>query len=291
MLSMPRTVQRFSVLPSLLACLSIQSYGQEAPTHKIGVGNSSAPNVCGPNTTPSSICDGARPSEHDSAYPRSLFDSVNPAVDPVTTWVEVRAIPQESGTRTTSQFLAGGEDVIKSAGTHGDLLRFLQLFPGVIPSSDLSNQMLVRGGHPMENLFLVDGIEVPNINHLANANTSGGFGPMIDAAVIQSLELHTGGFEAKYPERLSSVTEFHTLEPQSDQFHAEADFGIQAVGGLLELPVGGGDLLTSGHHGLLDIATSDAGINGVPSYTNELTRFRQRRSSDIASPTQSPRLS
>lgn len=170
---------------------------------------------------------------------------------------------------------AGGDDVINSAGTYGDISRYLQLLPGVVASSDYSNQMLVRGGHPLENLFLVDGIEVPNINHLANANTTGGFGPMIDAAVIQALNLYTGGFDAKYPERLSSVTEFQTLDSSSSALHAELDFGVQGIGGLAERRMGGGDLLVSAHHGLINLISKDVGIDGVPSYTNEFTRYRK----------------
>lgn len=207
--------------------------------------------------------------------PASLFD----AIKPVTTTVEVRAgnVPLE--TSSPPPITAGGEDVINSAGTYGDISRYLQLLPGVAPSSDYSNQMLVRGGHPMENLFIVDGIEVPNINHLADANSTGGFGPMIDAAVIQGLTLYAGGFDAKFPERLSSVTEFQTLDASPNTMHAEFDLGVQGIGGLAERRVRAGDLLVSAHHGLLSMISNDVGIDGVPSYTNELTRYRRNNAS------------
>jgi hypothetical protein len=203
------------------------------------------------------------------------FATASSAILPVTFSVEVHAKEGGSDLSTSTPFVAGGEDVLNSAGSHGDLLRFLQLSPGVVSTSDLSNQMLVRGGHPMENLYLLDGIEVPNINHLANSNTTGGFGPMIDAAAVQSLTLQTGGFEARYPERLSSITEFRTLDSKPSG-HAEGEFGIQGLGFLLDLPVRRGDLLASAHHGLLDVVASDTGMNGVPSYTNALTRFRRK---------------
>ncbi len=209
----------------------------------------------------------------------SVFDSVNNAFKSVTTSVEVHATEQELATTESEPFQAGGGDVVMSAGTYGDVSRYLQSFPGVVATSDLSNQMLVRGGHPMENLFMVDGIEVPNINHLANSNTTGGFGPMIDAAVIQGLKLYTGGFDAKFPERLSSVTEIQTLDSQYPSEHLEADFGVQGAGGLIEKNVRGGDLLVSGHHGLMNLVSNAVGIAGVPSYTNELTRYRKRSAS------------
>ena len=206
-----------------------------------------------------------------SARPLSLFD----AIQPVTATVEVRASVAPLETSSPAPITAGGQDVINSAGTFGDISRYLQLLPGVVASSDYSNQVLVRGGHPLENLFLVDGIEVPNINHLANANTTGGFGPMIDAAVIQGLDFHTGGYDAVYPERLSSVSEFRTLDPSPSTYHAEFDFGVQGIGGLIEKAMRGGDLLLSAHHGLVDVISKDMGIDGVPAYTNEFTRYRR----------------
>lgn len=190
------------------------------------------------------------------------------------TSVEVTAIQRGLDVGSPAPFRGGGHDVLNTAGTFGDISRYLQILPGVVASSDLSNQMLVRGGHPMENLFLVDGIEVPNINHLANANTTGGFGPMIDAAAIQGLELYTGGYDARYPERLSSVTLFRTLDAAAER-RTEFDLGVQGLGGLEQLRVGRGDLLLSAHHGLLNVVSGDVGINGVPSYTNELTRYRR----------------
>ncbi len=214
-----------------------------------------------------------------SSRPASLFDAVANPFGPVSTTVKVDAYDWPLDIGLTEPHRAGGEDVLTSAGTYGDISRYLQIFPGVVASSDLSNQMLVRGGHPMENLFLVDGIEIPNINLLANANTTGGFGPMIDAAAIQSLQFYTGGFDANYPERLSSVTEFHTLDPVNASRHAEVDFGIQGVGGLAERDLRGGNLLVSAHHGLVNLVSQNVGINGVPSYTNELTRYRKRSAS------------
>ncbi len=218
------------------------------------------------------------PSAGGSSQVKSLFDSLGASVQPVTVTVQVRGTSGDIETTSPRPFEAGAEQVINSAGTYGDISRYLQLFPGVVAPSDLSNQILVRGGHPMENLFLVDDIEVPNINHLADANTTGGLGPMIDAAAIQGLSLYTGGYDARYPERLSSVTEIRTLDGDGMTSHLEGDLGIQGLGGMTSGKLLGGNLLASLHHGLLNLVSGDTGMNGVPSYTNELTRFRRRNS-------------
>jgi len=186
----------------------------------------------------------------------------------------VKESSPESDEPEPQPFEAGSEEVVLSAGSYGDIIRFLQVIPGVVATSDTSNEVLVRGGHPMETLYLVDGIEIPNINHLATIGTTGGFAPMIDAAAVQSLKLYTGGYEAKYSQRLSSVTEITLHDPGKYGHHAEADFGIQGIGGLIEHKLFRGDILGSAHHGLLDVVTKNAGMNGVPAYTNALTRFR-----------------
>jgi hypothetical protein len=211
----------------------------------------------------------------ESPSGESIFDGLGGAIGPVTTSIEVHAAEETAETSSPEPMRAGGHDVIESAGTFGDISRYLQLLPGVVSTSDQSNQVLVRGGHPMENLFMVDGIEVPNINHLANANTTGGLGPMLDAAAVQGLRMYTGGFDARFPERLSSVTEFRTLDSLSGGRHLELDLGIQGVGGLAQARLLGGDALVSVHHGLLKLVSSNVGIDGVPSYTNALSRYRK----------------
>jgi len=211
--------------------------------------------------------------------PTSLFDAVNSRMTPISVTVNITAT--ESGLEPTepAPYEAGAQEVLTTAGSYGDILRFLQTLPGVVASNDTSNEVLVRGGHPMENLYVVDGIEMANINHVATLGTTGGFAPMIDAAAIQGLKLSTGGYDAGFPERLSSVTEIRLLDAKSLERHLEGDFGIQGVGGLVEQRIHGGDLLVSGHHGLLDTVTQDAGMSGVPTYTNALTRYRRRNAS------------
>ncbi len=204
--------------------------------------------------------------------PESMFDALETHLTGPVTLVEVHA--EASEFELNEPFRAGGQEILSEAGAYGDFERFLQLTPGVVATSDLSNEMLVRGGHPMENLFIVDGIEVPNINHISMPGTTGGFGPMIDSALIQGVKFHTGGYDAWYPERLSSVVEIQTLDGQKLSTHAEGDVGIQGMGGLFEKSIRGSDLLVSAHKGILQFMES-AGIGGLPSYENEMIRLRR----------------
>ena len=206
--------------------------------------------------------------------PASLFDAIGTANHPVRITVEVHGDVDDVSTTRALPFQAGGEEIISSAGTYGDIARFLQTSPGVVAGNDLSNEFFVRGGHPVENLFVVHGIQMPNINSLATLGTTGGFGPMIDTATVQRVSLATGGYDAHYPERLSSITEITTLEPQQGEGHVEGDLGIQGFGGLEERGLGGGNLLVSAHHGIINALGSSFGAR-LPAYTNALLRFRR----------------
>lgn len=205
----------------------------------------------------------------------SLFDAAAHRITPVASSVEVKASVTDQTSAASQPASVTAQEIQLTAGSYGDLMRFMQTQPGVVSTSDTTNQMLVRGGQPIENLYLVEGFEIPNINHLATLGTTGGFGPMIDTAAVQRVKLYTGGYDATFPERLSSVTEISLLENRAHDRHLEADFGIQGIGGLFELPMLRGDLLSSVHHGLLNVVTSDAGMNGVPSYTDALTSYRR----------------
>lgn len=274
-----RLQRTFCLVLSLVLTPATYSWSQESPPTILAKNDAAVPALPVARTTGRSVPVAALP---DAAVPSvanpplnsaSLFDAVTHPLVPLVTTIEVRSSEQEIQTAQADPMRAGGQEITSSAGTFGDVSRFLQTFPGVVATGDLSNEVLVRGGHPMENLFLVDGIEVPNINHLATVSTTGGFGPMIDSGIIQGIKMYTGGYDARFPERLSSVTEIQTLDPIHLTNHIEGDLGIQGFGGLLEKAIRRSDLLASAHRGLLTFM-KDAGIQGLPSYTNELARLR-----------------
>jgi hypothetical protein len=193
----------------------------------------------------------------------------------VGTTIEVRDELTASSGGSVTLYHATAEQVLSSSGTFGDFSRYLQLFPGVVFNNDETNDILVRGGNPIENLYQVDGIPVPNINHIATVAIPGGLVSMVDSAAIENVELLTGGFNASYDERLSSVVEINTRERRNLQPRYQADAGFVGAGGMADvnLPMNG-SLFASAHRSLLNLFTDDIGLNGVPIYTNELVRAR-----------------
>jgi TonB dependent receptor/TonB-dependent Receptor Plug Domain len=205
----------------------------------------------------------------------------------VQTQVEVNAHQQALESSVAAPYHVTSTEVLSSAGTWGDFTRYLQLLPGVVWNTDMSNDVMVRGGSPEENLYVVDGIEVPNINHIALEGTTGGFTSMLDTSTIGSVDLKAGEYDARYSSRLSSLVDIHTLagEPAltpgiDNRRSGEVDAGISGVGGFLNQPMGKtGNLLLSAHRSILNLATNDIGINGVPIYTNGLAHLESSPSS------------
>jgi hypothetical protein len=165
-------------------------------------------------------------------------------------------------------------EILSSAGTYGDFSRYLQVLPGVVWSSDLSNDLLVRGGHPTENLFVVDGFEIPNINHFSLSGSNGGFTSMMDSTAIGSMSMRADEYDPGYSSRLSSVIEIHTRELGEARQEGNLSVGIAGAGGLFQRTLAQrGALLLSAHRSILNLVTNDIGINGVPTYTNGLARL------------------
>ena len=171
------------------------------------------------------------------------------------------------------------EEVEQSAGTFGDPSRFMQMLPGIVSDNDQHNDFIVRGGNPAETLFVIDNIEMPSINQLALSDTTGGFVSMIDAAAVEHMTLHTDAYDSKFDQRLSAVLEMSTRPEGPVGYHVRSEFGVGGTGGSMERPLGAngdGSMFVSVRRSILNLFTSDIGMNGVPIYNNALVRAERR---------------
>lgn len=197
-------------------------------------------------------------------------------LSPVKSTIEVRA-DDLSNENISPVRSAVREEIQSSAGTYGDYSRYLLLMPGVVTTSnaDTMNDVLVRGGHPSENLYVVDGLEVPYINHFSVEGTPSGFAPMINTSSIDKVELQPGAYDAQYSSRLSSLIEIQTRDQSESVSSGEVNVGISGLGGFWNGSLGrrGGALLAM-DRSLFNLATDDLGLNGVPIYTNGMGRVQ-----------------
>lgn len=112
-----------------------------------------------------------------------------------------------------------------------DVLKALQLLPGVQSGGEGSSGLYVRGGSPDQNLILLDGTPVYNASHLF------GFFSVFNADAIKNVELIKGGFPARYGGRLSSVVDITMKEGNMQKFRGEGAIGIIASRLTLEGPI------------------------------------------------------
>lgn len=160
-------------------------------------------------------------------------------------------------------------EIAKTAGTLEDVSRYVSTLPGVVTgSADFRNDIIVRGGSPLENLFVVDNIEIPNINSFANLASAGGTVSLLDVQLIEDVTFLTGGYPAPYINRLSSVMQVAQREGSRDRFHARATLAYAGAGGVVEGPWarGKGSWIVSARRSFLDFFTDDVGFGGVPVY-------------------------
>lgn len=101
-----------------------------------------------------------------------------------------------------------------------DVLKSLQLLPGVQSGGEGQTGLYVRGGSPDQNLILLDGVPVYNVSHVL------GIFSVFNADAIKNVTLTKGGFPARYGGRLSSVLEINMKEGNMNEFHGEGSVGL-----------------------------------------------------------------
>lgn len=132
-----------------------------------------------------------------------------------------------------------------------DIMKVLQLLPGVQSGGEGNSGLYVRGGAPDQNLILIDGAPVYNASHLF------GFFSVFNSDAIQNVNLIKGGFPAHYGGRLSSVVDISMKEGNNQRFAGAATIGLVASRFLLEGPLqkGKSSFILSGRRTYIDLLT------------------------------------
>ncbi len=167
---------------------------------------------------------------------------------------------------TSTQMLTS-EEVRRAPGVQEDVVRAVALLPGVAVTQAGRNDLAVRGGAPFENLFLVDNIEVPNINHFGTQGSSGGPLSIINIDFVRDVSLSTGGFGPRYGDRLSSVTNIQLRDGNDQELSGEINLSATGFGVIGEGPLGSnGSWMVSARRSYLDLIFKLAGFGFIPEY-------------------------
>lgn len=112
-----------------------------------------------------------------------------------------------------------------------DVMKTIQLMPGVQKGHEGSTGIYVRGGGPDQNLIILDDAVVYNANHLF------GFFSLFNGDALKSVELIKGGFPARYGGRLSSVIEMNMKDGSKEKYSGEAGIGLISSRVVVEGPI------------------------------------------------------
>ncbi|HLP74142.1 MAG TPA: carboxypeptidase-like regulatory domain-containing protein [Bacteroidales bacterium] len=119
-----------------------------------------------------------------------------------------------------------------SLGGKPDVIKALQLLPGISSQKEGTSLMIVRGGDPGQNLYLFDKVPVIYVNHL------GGFMSVFNPDIINNIDVYKGGFPSMYGGRLSSVIDITQREGDYSRYKGSFGAGITDLSFSLEGPAG-----------------------------------------------------
>ena len=162
------------------------------------------------------------------------------------------------------------EEIRRFPGGFEDVVRTVSALPGVaINNSQGRNDLLVRGGGPSENLYLINGIEVPNINHFGTQGFTGGSLSFVNLDFVEDVSFSTGGFGVRYGDKMSSVIDLSMRQSRPESMKTKLTVSATQFGADAELPLGrNGGMVLSARRSYLDLIFKAAGLPFIPQYTD-----------------------
>ncbi len=163
------------------------------------------------------------------------------------------------------------DEVKRFAGSREDPARMAQTFAGVVGANDQRNDIIIRGGSPLELLWRLDGIDIPNPNHFATQGATGGPVNAINVNLLSNSDFLTGAFPAEYGNKISGVFDLRTRKGNSERYEYVAQMGFAGFEGMVEGPLftPGSSFIVSYRKSTLQIFHAlgiDFGFAGVPKY-------------------------
>src|SRR3989339_1583301 len=120
---------------------------------------------------------------------------------------------------------------LPSIGSQPDIAQYLQVVPGVVFTGDQGGQLYIRGGSPIQNKVLLDGMIVYNPFH------SIGLFSVFDTDIIKMADVYTGGFGANYGGRISSIMDITTRDGNKNRLSGKFSASTFMAKALLEGPI------------------------------------------------------
>lgn len=169
----------------------------------------------------------------------------------------------------------GVRDIEKGAGVNRDVSKVLQTLPGVGATDPNRNDLIVRGGGPSENVFYLDGIEIPIINHFATQGSSGGVVGVINPDFVEEISFYTGAFPANRTNALSSVMDIRQRDGSSNQVRTSLAIGASDAAATVEGPVNDkSTFIVSARQSYLQLLFKLIGLPFLPTYNDFQAKYK-----------------
>ncbi len=134
------------------------------------------------------------------------------------------------------------EEIATYPAGNSDIAKVVQSLPGVSGSvTGFRNDVIIRGGAPNENVYFLDGIEIPTINHFSTQGSAGGPVGLLNVAFFDGVDLSTSAFGARYSNALSGVLQFNQRTGNDREFRTNFRVGASEAALTTEGPLFKGD--------------------------------------------------
>jgi len=120
---------------------------------------------------------------------------------------------------------------LPSTGGDADIIQYLQVLPGIISTGDQGGQLYIRGGSPVQNKILLDGLTIYNPFH------SIGFYSTFETELIRNVDVLTGGFNAEHGGRISAVVDISTREGSKKRIGGQLSASPFMAKAIIEGPI------------------------------------------------------
>lgn len=129
-------------------------------------------------------------------------------------------------------------EIERNPGGNRDISKIVQSLPGVISIPGFRNDIIIRGGAPVENKFYLDGIEIPIINHFQTQGSTGGPVGVLNVNFIKDVNFYTGAFPVNLANGTSAVVDFRQMEGNRDKPKFRFTLGSSDLGFTADGPIG-----------------------------------------------------
>ena len=160
-----------------------------------------------------------------------------PAMQKLDKVVVTANVFRKPGDMVSSTKVMNFDEILRAPGALVDVQRVIQDLPSVSSGGDNTNEIVVRGGNPGENLLILDNMEIANPNHFAGQGSGGGVVSLINPLLVKGLTFCAGAPPAQYGGKASSVLDIKLRDGNDKMVVGGVDLGMAGIGAHAEGPL------------------------------------------------------